>query len=85
MENTEQLIDIVDNETGEIYMCDTLVAVAYLWSVQKGFRIVNDEFEFFDGKDHHGRQVHEARWYHWLYIEPKKGAEGDSAREMQYC
>ncbi len=66
-------------------MCDILMAVAYLWSIQRGFRIVKDDLEFFDGKDHHGRQVWVPRYYHWLYIEPKEGAEGDPAREMQYC
>jgi hypothetical protein len=80
MENTEQLIDIVDNETGEIYEEDMLLAVAYLWSAQRGFRVIKIEEDIFDGTAWRGAKV-----CHWLYVEPKEGAEGDPAREMQYC
>tara|TARA_Y100000593_G_C4284644_1_gene324735 strand:+ start:216 stop:473 length:258 start_codon:yes stop_codon:yes gene_type:complete len=81
---TPEIIDIVDNETGEIYEEDMLLAVAYLWSAQRGFRVVKIEEDFFDGTTPGGLCL-EPKVCHWLYVEPKKGPEGDTAREMQYC
>ena len=59
-----ELVDIVDNQTGEIYIEDMLVASAHIWAVSNGWKVVKDEVDRLEQWDDEP-----ARTSRWLWVE----------------
>lgn len=70
-----ELVDIVDAETGQIYVEDMLVACAYVWAVTRGWKVVEDEVDSIE--DYNG----EVKQVRWVYVK----AVTQRARDMQCC
>jgi len=71
-----EIVDIVDTETGEIYVEDMFVASAHIWAIQNGWEVVKDEV------DHLEAMYDEpARTIRWLWVKPVTQA----ARQRQMC
>jgi hypothetical protein len=53
----DKLFDIVDEETGEIYKEDVLLACGLMWAVNRGFIMTKTETDIYEGKP-----------VHWIFI-----------------
>ena len=69
-----ELVDIVDIETGEIYVEDMLLACAYIWAANNGWKVVDDEVDTLELDD-------EIKTVRWIYVK----AVTQAARDSQYC
>ncbi len=72
-----EIVDIVDIETGEIYVEDMLVASAYIWAAHNGWRVVGDEVDTLELD----WPIVASKTIRWIYVK----AVTQSARDSQYC
>jgi hypothetical protein len=71
-----EVVDIVDEETGEIYIEDMLTASAYIWAAKNGWKITKDEVEEVEAM-----YDEPACTMRYLWVKP----ETQAARDRQNC
>jgi len=82
---SEILVDVVDTKTGEIYKYDQLLAAAYLWCAEFGWKVVADDVDVLvveELPDGSRRRRH--RYHRWLYVEPTPGGGRFPVRTAEY-
>jgi len=70
-----EIVDIVDIETGEIYVEDMLLACAHIWAATNGWKVVGDEIDTLELD----WPIVVAKTIRWIYVE----AVTQAARDMQ--